>query len=192
MIFLFIFYNAFPDRNVYCSYGISITNQTYNTSIISYNQSATFSLSSPTRSLYFTIFNQDGSEIIISTNALTGLTSTTGNMIGLIPSVDNPQGDVVIKLGDESKACLIYQNMALNTDGVTIHNSQSMNPIALIINRQIYSVCSGSNIAYLPQSMKFCTSSNKLCINSTYAVSDNITNSLLIILFNNRLFLLYL
>ena len=173
MIYSFIFYNAFPDRNAYCSYGPSITNQSYNTSIISYTQYGVFSLSSTTRSLYFKIIDQDGSEIRVSTNALTGLASTMGHMIGLIPSIDYPQGDVITTLGDESKACVIYQNMALNTDGVTIYNSQSMNPILLNTNReQLYSICSVSNINYLPQSIRFCTSSSKFCVNSTYAVSD--------------------
>ena len=140
-VYTFLFYNAFPEKNIYYLFGPSITNQTCNTSIISYSNYKYFTISSTTRSLYFTIFDQNGSEIRVSTNALTGLVSTTGNMIGLIPSIDNSQGDVTTTLGDESKACIIYQNAVLNMNTIAIYENYSINSVAIIPNGGNYHHC---------------------------------------------------
>jgi hypothetical protein len=172
MIYSFTFYNAFPDRSVYCLYGSSITNQTYSTSIISYTQYVSFSYESTSSSLYFTIFNHNGDRINVTSNAITGITSTTGNMIGLIPSMNTSLEDVITTLGDESNACLIYQNMALNMNAVSIYNGRSSSPISMISSNQAkYSVCSPSSITYLPPYVRFCSVSDKFCVSSGNNVS---------------------
>jgi hypothetical protein len=171
MIYMFIFYNAFPGRSIYYLYGPSINNQTYNTSIINYTHYERCSIRSTSRSLYFTIFYEDGKEIKVSSNALTELTSSTGNMIGLIPSPDNSQGAVINSFWDKLKACPVYQNMAFNTSSVSIYENQLNDSVAVINNGENYHYCSSSNITDLPHSIRFCPSPTKICINSTYTVS---------------------
>ena len=173
MIYSFVFFNAFPETDIYCSYSSPITNQNYNTSIISYTHYERFSISLISKTLNFKIFNMNGIPIKVSTNILTEITSTTGNILALIPSINNLQADILIKLGNETMACLMYQNMAFNMNNLTIYNNDnsSNTPIISTYNRQDYSICSASNLNYIPHNIKYCSLLNNICINSTNNVS---------------------